>query len=174
METKYYTKDGKRWPGGSIVLDGRRVFNPSHEQLIAASYEAHEVQPYSPTLDEVKAQKIAEIEGYDTSTAVNGFVLNGATVWLEWEMRQRARTKIEAAQKAGKETVTLWFGTVCFELSCELATQLIWMVEDYAGACYDVTASHKAAVNTLDTIDAVEGYDYTTGYPEKLNISTTN
>lgn len=169
---RYYTKDGKRWFGDSIIVDDRRVFNPTEEQLIAAGYEPHDVEPYMPTLEEVKVRKIAEIDAYDTSDAVNSFVLNGASVWLDWEMRQRARTKIEATQKAGKPNVTLWFGTVHFELPCELATQLIWLVEDYAGDCYDVTASHKAAIDAMTDKEAVEGYDFTKGYPDKLEICT--
>lgn len=170
---RYYTKDGKRWQGGSIVFNKRRIFNPTHERLISAGYEAHEVQPYVPTLDEVKTRKIAEIDRYDKSTAVNGFVLNGATVWLDYNMRQRMRTKIEAALRDGNNTATLWFGTVCFELPCDLATNLIWLVEKYAAACYDVTASHKAAVEALDSLEAVNAYDFTTGYPPKPNLSTT-
>lgn len=103
---------------------------------------------------------------------MNGFILNGATVWLDYNMRQRTRTKIESAQKAGKATVTLWFGTVCFELPCELATQLIWLVEDYASECYDVTAAHKAAVEALDSSAAVNAYDHTQGYPDRPRLST--
>lgn len=169
---KYWIKDEKRWYGGCIALDGRTVFNPTEAQLIAAGYEEEEEKPYVPTLEEVKARKITEIDAYDTSTAVNGFILNGATVWLDWNMRQRTRTKIEAAQKTGKATVTLWFGTVCFELPCELATQLIWLVEGYASECYDVTAAHKAAVEMLESVEAVETYDHTAGYPERPTINT--
>lgn len=171
---KYYTKDGKRWTGGSIVHKGHRIFNPKPATLIAAGYEEHEEQPYTPTLAEVKARKIAEIDRYDTSEAVNSFTLDGQTVWLDYDMRQRMRTKIEAALRDGSDTATLWLGTACFELPCDIATNLIWLVEKYAAACYDVTASHKAAVEALTDIAAVEAYDYTQGYPEKLNISTTS
>jgi hypothetical protein len=38
----------------------------------------------------------------------------------------------------------------------------------YAVTCAGVTAQHKAAVNALATVEEVEGYDFTVGYPEKL------
>lgn len=171
--SKYWTdENGRRWLGGSIEADGRRIFNPTDEQLVAAGYTEHEVQPYVPTLADVMARKLAEIDAYNTSEAVDSFILNGASVWLDYDMRNRTRTKIKSAELAGKERVTLWFGTIRFELPCALATQLIWMVEDYASECYDVTAAHKAAVEALDSIEAVEAYDYTQGYPEKLTINT--
>lgn len=93
-------------------------------------------------------------------------------MWLDYDMRQRTRTKIESARKAGKTNVTLWFDTTCFELPCELASQLIWIVEDYASQCYDTTAAHRAAVAALTTAEAIAAYDHTTGYPEQPNIST--
>ena len=34
-------------------------------------------------LEQVKADKIAEITDYDTSSSVNGFMLNGLLVWLD-------------------------------------------------------------------------------------------
>lgn len=43
--------------------------------------------------------------------------------------------------------------------------------ELYALECYNVTASHKANIEQLTTIEEVEAYDYTIGYPEKLVIN---
>ena len=41
-------------------------------------------------------------------------------------------------------------------------------LELYASECYDNTQRHLAEVAKLDTIEAVNAYDYTTGYPSKL------
>lgn len=171
METKYYTKDGKRWPGGSIVLNGRRVFNPTHEQLTAAGYEAHEEQPYVPTLDEIKARKIAEIDAYDTSEAVNAFMLDGNPVWLDKATRVGLMNSLNCEKDAGREETTLWLGTMPITLGIDRALSLLSAVELYALACFNVTAAHKAAVEAMESIEAVEAYDHTTGYPEKLSIT---
>ena len=45
-------------------------------------------------------------------------------------------------------------------------------VENYAGQCQKVTEGHRAAVNALATIAEVEAYDYTVGYPPKINFDT--
>jgi hypothetical protein len=44
-------------------------------------------------------------------------------------------------------------------------------LEVYAAEALNVTESHKAAVNALTTIEEIEQYDITTGYPEKLNLT---
>ena len=41
-------------------------------------------------------------------------------------------------------------------------------VEVYAGDALNVTESHKAAVEALESVEDVEAYDYTVGYPTKL------
>ena len=169
----YYTKDGKRWYGGRITLNGRTVFNPSHEQLLAAGYEAHEEQPHVPTLDEVKARKIAEIDAYDTSEAVNGFVLDGAPVWLDKATRVGLMNSLNCEKAAGRTETTLWLGTTPITLSVDTAVTMLSELELYALACYNVTAAHKAAVGALETIEAVEAYDHTQDYPDRPRLSTT-
>ena len=41
----------------------------------------------------------------------------------------------------------------------------------YASEALNVTEWHKAEVKALTSIEAVEGYDYKTGYPEKLSFT---
>lgn len=169
---KYWIKDEKRWYGGCIALDGRTVFNPTEVQLIAAGYEEEEEKPYVPTLEEVKARKIAEIEAYDMSEAVNGFILNGATVWLDKATRVGLMNSLNCEKAAGRTETTLWLDTTALTLNIDLALQLLAGVELYALACYNVTALHKAAVEVLESVEAVETYDHTAGYPERPTINT--
>lgn len=168
----YYEKAGKRWNGGRIILDDRMIINPTHEQLIAAGYEAKEPQPYEPTLEEVKTRKIAEIDAYDTSTAVNSFILDGNTMWLDKATRVGLVNSLNCEKAVGREETTLWFGTTPITLNVDLAQKLLAAVELYALECFGVTAKHKANVDALATIEEVNAYDHTTGYPEKLNLST--
>ena len=43
-------------------------------------------------------------------------------------------------------------------------------IQIYANQCYGVTEKHKAAVNALETVEEVEAYDFTAGYPERLTF----
>lgn len=169
---RYYEKEGKRWHGECITVQGRTIINPSHEQLLAAGYEAREGQPYVATVAEVRAQKLSEIDAYDTSEAVNSFMLDGSQVWLDKATRVGLMNSLACESAAGRSETTLWLGTRPITLEIDMATELLRSVELYALACYNVTAQHKAAVEALDSVEAVEAYDYRTGYPERPVIET--
>ena len=119
------------------------------------------------------AQKmvLAEIEKHDTSSAVNGFILNGERVWLDFELRDRVYQGNERLQRIGRTDTTLWLGDHCYNLSIEQAQNIISHIEAYAKDCYNVTAAHKAAVENLQTVEEVLAYDYTAGYPKLLEMS---
>lgn len=122
-------------------------------------------------LEQAKADKIAEIIAYDTSSAVNGFKLNGMLVWLDKATRVGLMNSTTIAKAAGQETTTLWLGDVKLVVDCDKAIQLLSALEMYALECFNVTASHKAAVGELKAIEEVEAYDYKAGYPKMLEMS---
>ena len=122
-------------------------------------------------LKQAKVDKIAEIAAYDTSSSVNGFVLNGLLVWLDKATRVGLMNSTTIAKAAGKQTTTLWLGGLKLVVDCDKAIQLLSALEMYALECFNVTASHKQAVSELTTIEEVEAYDYKAGYPKMLEMS---
>ncbi|WP_297071342.1 DUF4376 domain-containing protein [uncultured Duncaniella sp.] len=120
----------------------------------------------------MREAKLKEIEAYDSSLAVNSFSLDGMDVWLDFELRSKLRSRLPVEEAAGRDTTTLWLGTHSFTLPVKLASALLARIELYAADCFDVTSAHKAAVEALDTREAIEAYDHTTGYPERLTVST--
>lgn len=118
-----------------------------------------------------KADKIAEITDYDTSSSVNGFILNGMLVWLDKATRVGLMNSTTIAKAAGQKTTTLWLGGIKLVVDCDKAIQLLSALEMYALECFNVTASHKQAVSELTTIEEVEAYDYKVGYPKQLDIN---
>ena len=119
------------------------------------------------------AQKmvLAEIEKHDTSSAVNGFILNGQRVWLDKATRVGLMNSTTIAKAMGQATTTLWLGDVKLVVECDKAIQLLSALEMYALECFNVTAAHKKAVAEMGTVEEVLGYDYTEGYPEMLEMS---
>ena len=113
---------------------------------------------------------LAYIEKYDASSSVNSFLLNGMDVWLDKVTRMGLMNSTTIAKAAGLDETTLWLGDIELVVDCDKAIQLLSALEIYALECFNVTASHKAAVNKLDNIDAVLTYDYREGYPEKLKM----
>ena len=122
-------------------------------------------------LEQAKVDKIAEIAAYDTSSSVNGFMLNGLLVWLDKATRVGLMNSTTIAKAAGQQTTTLWLGGAKLVVDCDKAIQLLSALEMYALECFNVTASHKAAVSELTTIEEVEAYDYKSGYPKMLEMS---
>lgn len=119
------------------------------------------------------AQKmvLAEIEKHDTSSAVNGFILNGQRVWLDKATRVGLMNSTSIAKAMGQPTTTLWLGEVKLVVECDKAIQLLSALEMYALECFNVTAAHKKAVAEMSTVESVLGYDYTAGYPKMLEMS---
>lgn len=121
------------------------------------------------------AQKMVleQIDKYDTSPSVNGFMLNGLRVWLNKDTRVGLMNSTSIAKAMGKTTTTLWFGGMQIEVNCDKAIGLLSALEMYALECFNVTAAHKKAVAELNTVEEVLGYDYTKGYPEQLKIEVS-
>ena len=116
---------------------------------------------------------LADIEAYDTSSAVNGFILNGERVWLDKATRVGLMNSTQIVKAMGQKTTTLWFGGMQIEVNCDKAIQLLSALEMYALECFNVTAAHKKAVAELNTVEEVLGYDYTKGYPEQLKMEVS-
>ena len=124
-------------------------------------------------LQRAKETVIAAIEAYDTTPAVNGFILNGERVWLDKATRVGLMNSTQIVKAMGKKTTTLWFGGMQIEVNCDKAIQLLSALEMYALECFNVTAAHKKAVAELNTVEDVLGYDYTKGYPEQLKMEVS-
>lgn len=169
----------KRWikngvfASDTIELNGCVVCNPTEDMLRQAGYKEYQepVPTESEKLDQAKVEKIAEITAYDTSSSVNGFMLNGLLVWLDKATRVGLMNSTTIAKATGQKTTTLWLKGIKLVVDCDKAIQLLSALEMYALECFNVTASHKAAVGELKTIEEVEAYDYKTGYPKMLEMS---
>ena len=122
------------------------------------------------TLEKAKKEKLAAILAYDTSSDVNGFMLNGNKVWLDKGTRVGLMNSIQITRDMGQDTTTMWFDGYKLEVRCDMAIMLLSSLEMYALECFNVTAAHKKAVSELTTIEEVEAYDYKTGYPKQLDI----
>ena len=123
------------------------------------------------TLEKAKKEKFEAILAYDTSSDVNGFMLNGNKVWLDKGTRVGLMNSIQITRDMGQDTTTLWFDGYKLEVRCDMAIMLLSSLEMYALECFNVTAAHKKAVRELTTIEEVEAYDYKTGYPKQLDIN---
>ncbi len=150
--------------------------NESEEIITSYDYDGTFLDVAAPTeaavLEAVKATVLKEIEQYDTSPSVNGFLLNGSVEWIDIELRMKLCSRtLPEEKKAGKTSTVLWLGNKPYELPIETIEQIMHEIEIYAKACLDVTNRHKTQVLTLSDVSALVAYDYTAGYPEKLSFN---
>lgn len=130
------------------------------------------------TIEEAKEILLAEIDAYDKSSAVNGFYLNGMLIpWSKddpsspnVDKRMGLRQNIADKVALGEENISIWMKGMSFTMPCAQAEMLMRSIENYAYECFNVTAAHKVAVSELTSIEEVEKYDITAGYPAQLKM----
>ena len=66
--------------------------------------------------------------------------------------------------------MTRWFDGNEYTFPISTWKQMLVALEVYAGDAINVTESHKAAINAMNSIEDIEEYDITQGYPQKLNF----
>lgn len=175
MAKKFYNTTTGKWyyEGQSMTMQLPSVLfmgYPTVEQLTEWGYEKV-VEP-EPTAEELlqraKDSKIAELESYDSSDAVNSFSIGGQPMWLTVEERQQIATQISVSEAVGRTTMTRWFDGISYTFPLTTWQQMLVALEVYAGDALNVTEAHKAAIKSLQTVQDVEDYDYTRNYPTKL------
>lgn len=140
------------------------------ETAVNEAYAAWKTATANRRLARAKREVLKKIDAYDTSPAVNGFMLNGATVWLDKSTRVGLMNSTTITKAMGQPTTILWLGESKMEVPCDTAIQLLSALEMYALECFNVTAAHKKAVSELNSIEEVEKYDITAGYPAQLKM----
>lgn len=111
------------------------------------NYSAHSITV--PSATPASAALVLLIADYDNSPAVNSFLLNGESVWLDKTTRVGLMNSIGVEISAGIQNTTLWFEGRSYTLPCTTAMELVSGIELYAIACYRVTAEHQAHVARL-------------------------
>ena len=140
-------------------------------EAMQEAYEAWKARQEARSLSLAIQSKLADIDTYDQSDKVNGFSLNGMTVWLDKATRVGLMNSTTIAKSLGNETTDLWLNGYKLTINCDTAIQLLSSLEMYALECFNVTAAHKKAVAALESVAEVQAYDYTTGYPDQLSMN---
>ena len=169
---KRYIKDGKIKTCNQIVIrkDGMNTYNPTEGMILADGWAEYVTPVYEPTIEDYRREKKDEILRYDSSDEVNTFGIQEHGVWLDKATRAGLMLRFQAEQAMGKETTTLWYEGVMFELPIANAMQMLLAIEVYASECYDNTQRHLAEVDKLETKEDIESYDYRSGYPQPLEF----
>lgn len=121
-------------------------------------------------LQSAKEKKIAKLVEYDQSSAVNEFYLGGHPMWLTREERTQIDESIAAYEGTGETVMKKYFNGVPYTFPLTEWKQMLNALIVYASEALNATEAHKAAISALESIEAVEEYDFTTGYPAKPHL----
>lgn len=148
------------------LLDGQ-----ASGKLIAEDAEGYPILvEYKYDIEDVRKIKVSEIQHLDKSNNVNSFDFEGKSVWLDKSTRVGLFNSISIEEKAGMTDTALWLDGVKHIIRIPVAFAMLNAIEIYAINCYNVTQSHIAAVNALNSIEEIQEYDFTAGYPAKLSF----
>lgn len=108
---------------------------------------------------------------YDSSSAVNEFLVADLPVWLDKETRVGLALRFASEKGMGLTNTTLWLNGMQFPFQIVVAEQILGAIEVYASMCYDNTQKHLFQVQNLQSIDELVRFDITEGFPEKLSFN---
>lgn len=165
---KYKNKDGiSMYEASSLGLEQ----GSEYEDVIHRIKVDFDLEEELSSLDYAKKQALKKINEYDVSDNVNSFFLNGTKVWLNKDTRVGLMNSLTIEKNSGKETSTLWFGNIKLDINTEAAIQMLSALELYALKCYNKTAEHKVNIQNMTSVEDVVNYNFTEGYPDKLNFN---
>lgn len=124
-------------------------------------------------LQNAQQEKIRAIMEYDYSSDVNSFFVNGVSTWLAPEIRANYKNSIESAELLGETEITFIIANIPATSTLLDARIMLAKIQRYADKCTIRTEMHKANIRAMTTVEAVEAYDYTIGYPEKERFTIT-
>lgn len=139
------------------------------ETKVRAAFAQFSAKMDALKLKQAKVEKIAEITAYDTSSAVNSFILNGVPRWLNLDKRQSIAYSAKILKEKGHDSITIWFDTDKVVLPIDDAISLLDTLEVYAKTTNNVTHEHMLTVDCLSDIEEVHNFDVTAGYPRKVD-----
>lgn len=170
---------------GGLLLDGKIIVNPTEAQYnVAGWYTIENVNEAGTdhvdgnvlkhyigverTLEMAKQEKIAELYAYDDSNAVNEFTLNGNVMWVKLAERQNMKQSLDVLND--EEMWTYWYQLTPITYPVSVFREMLRKVERYAILCKNNTFLHEKNIRELTSIADVDTYDFTTGYPSKLEL----
>lgn len=118
---------------------------------------------YEPFYVHILSEKI---KLYDKSNSINSFNLKGKSYWLD----KNTRMGLMNLANCSNIEVPIVFGDEIIIFEPNELKNFLSQLEIYASRCYIQTKRHLLAIKELKTIEEIFNYDYTTGYPDKINI----
>lgn len=112
----------------------------------------------------IKDILIKKLELYSSSHNINSFIYKDKECWLD----KNNRNSLWNLSNSSLGNVEFIVGDEILTMSSIKLKAFLVKLEVYAYKCFVNTFKHLKVVKSLDNIQDIINYDYTTGYPEKI------
>lgn len=156
-----------------VYKNNKQIINPTQELIIKDGWQLYNEKSNNNDNELTIALNnlIDNILQYDKSKDVEIFYINDIALWLDRDERAILQRRFEIESKNNITTSTLWKDDNCFEININMGMNMLDQLELYAIKCFDVTHIHLNNVKKLKSIEDINAYDYSKGYPDKLYFS---
>ena len=171
MERFINSQTGEYWDGSPILSNVGLIFNPSEEDLLNNGWEleSEEIKTSETPLEEVRNRVLFDAENYYKSSSVSGMYLNETLTWIPTEDRVKYMIHLKSMVECGRGNEILECKGVSLDVN--QAIEILNHINCYVLECHQVFVSHLENIKKFTSVEDLESYDYTGGYPEVLEIS---
>lgn len=152
------------------IATARYAAKPTEEQ-VQSDFAEWKARHTALLINAAKQRKLDEITAYNTSDNVDAFLLNGEKHWLTLDERKAAELSTKAHLTLGHDTTEQCLGGKFYIIPCNTLLIMLAQLEVYALSCFNNAIRQQAEVNALTSLEEVENYDVTQGYPEMLTFT---
>lgn len=165
-----YKKNGKVSSGYKLVKeDGTIVLNAPEEMWLAEGWivfePVPEEEPVELKFERIQSSILDECQNFYESVILK-VNFNGELLWVPFADRVGYKSYLEDIQEAGI-TEYNYKGVT---LSVEQALVILRQVNVYEFRCNQIYEQHVANIKAFTSIQDLENYDYTSGYPEGISL----
>lgn len=163
-----------------IALDIQELFQQIEPEYILMASEEEladlmRIFKADDNIDAWCALRTLQINAYDRSDCVNGFMFNKQKYWLDKDTRVGLANMYRLSSQWNKDKVPpLWIGSTPVDVgSSEKALELLAKIEQYALQCYSITQRHLVAIENArqtNDINVLRDFNITDGYPQPIVI----
>lgn len=170
---KRYKKNGEIKTRNEIVIykGGMVTYNPTEEMLLGDGWEESITPEVTETVlkNQMKNRKKRESEIY-FDNEVKSFTINGERINIDTETLNKLTFRVMSEELLNINNTSMWFNNKKYEYKTKDALSMLYQLQVFFGSSYDITQSHMSFIDSLDTINEIEEYDFRAGYPEQLHF----
>ena len=119
----------------------------------------------APVIPDAWQQKLSDLAAYRYARETAGITLNGAVIKTDLESQSKINGAWSNAQINPTAMIDWKAATGWIQIDAATVTAIAGAVAAHVQACFSAERVHAEAIAALETAEAVQAYDFTTGWP---------